>query len=336
VASDDRAILVGISHYPALGNLAGPENDAQAFAEWLMSPSGGKVPEDNIDLILSSKFRCCEDARCKDAVSATPTADAVKKAIDKVESIGDTGPGYVGRRLYLFMAGHGLARDFKDTALLMANATEKRTGHHVPGPPYANWFRESAYFDEVVLIMDCCPEDYKLSPLQLIHLDPVTDSGAPRPPVRHYYALAARRGQPAREQPDENGKMHGVLTTAILAGLLQGPRGGGDVTGDWLSRFVRGEMPQQHPEFDYDPAADIVLVEGAAASFRVRIHVGLGRQIHGVEVHDGMLNLVLPSARSAGTWEWSLSPGLYTYGHAGGVRNFLELKGEGREIDVSL
>ncbi len=37
MAVDDRAIVVGISHYPALGDLAGPENDASAFAEWLKS-----------------------------------------------------------------------------------------------------------------------------------------------------------------------------------------------------------------------------------------------------------------------------------------------------------
>lgn len=331
MAADDRAILVGINHYPELDDLAGPENDAKAFAEWLTSPSEGDVPGKNIDLILSSKF-----PRRKNAVGAKPTADAVKEAIDKLHSIGDNGDGHVGRRLYLFMAGHGLARDFKDTALLMANATKKRTGHHVPGPPYANWFRESAFFDEVVLIMDCCPEDYKLSPLQPCHLDPVSDSGGPRPAVRHYYVLAAKRGHPALELPDENGEIHGVLTRAILAGLRQGPPGGGDVRGEWLSGFVRSEIPQQRPDFDYDPDNDIILVKGAAANFRVRIHADMTDQSRTVEMCNGTLNLVPPSARSAGTWEWELGPGIYKYGYTDGEGRFLELRGKGQEIDVPL
>ena len=43
MSADDHAILVGISHYPELGdggtsaNLAGPENDVEAIAAWLES-----------------------------------------------------------------------------------------------------------------------------------------------------------------------------------------------------------------------------------------------------------------------------------------------------------
>jgi hypothetical protein len=331
VAADDRAIVVGISHYPALGDLAGPENDARAFDEWLRSPSEGNVPKNKIDLILSSKF-----PQRKNPVSAKPTAEAVKEAIDKLHLIGDNGDGHVGRRLYLFMAGHGLARGFKDAALLMANAALKRTGHHVPGRPYADWFRESAFFDEVVLIMDCCLEDYKLSPLQPCHLDPVSGSGGNRPAVRYYYALAAEFGRPARELPDENGVVRGLLTSAILAGLRQGPLGGGDVTGKWLSDFVRGYIPQQRPSFDYEPTDDIILVKRAAANFRVRIHADLGSQSRMVEMHNGTLNVIPPSARSDRTWEWELGAGLYRYGYTDGPRHFLELIGEGREIDVPL
>src|SRR5713226_2019709 len=181
VAADDRAIVVGISRYPALGDLAGPENDAKAFDAWLRSASGGDVPGDNIDRILSSDFPPCQNA-----VSAKPTAEAVKEAIDKLHFIGESGGAYVGRRLYLFMAGHGFAPSYTDAALLMANAAINRTGHHFPGRPYADWFRESAFFKEVVLLMDCCGENYKLSPPQPCHLDPVADSGGNKPPVRHY------------------------------------------------------------------------------------------------------------------------------------------------------
>lgn len=258
MAADDRAIVVGISHYPALGDLAGPENDARAFAAWLMLESEGDVPKANINLILSSDF-----PPCKDAVGAEPTAEAVKKAIDKLHETGENNNGHVGRRLYLFMAGHGLAVGSRDAALLMANAARGRTGHHVPGGPYADWFCQSAFFTEVVLLMDCCLEDNKLSPLQPCHLEPVSPSDRKR--ARYFYALAAELNRPALELPDEKGQVHGVFTTAILAGLRQGPPGGGDVTGAWLEDYVPQHMTRllrgtehQTPIFEYQRKYDIV------------------------------------------------------------------------------
>ncbi len=44
MAKDDWAIVVGIRFYPELDNLDGPENDAKAFRNWLVSPTGGAVP----------------------------------------------------------------------------------------------------------------------------------------------------------------------------------------------------------------------------------------------------------------------------------------------------
>ena len=336
MAVDDRAIVVGISHYPGLTSsaLAGAENDAQAFYAWLRSPSEGNVPEDNIVRIVSSTFSLGEDP-----VSAQPTAEAVKAAIDRLYVIGDKGNGHVGRRLYLFMAGHGLARGLRDAALLMANAAKNRTGHHVPGAPYADWFRESAFFDEVVLFMDCCLEDNKLSPLQPCHLDPVSGSK----PARYYYALAAEFSQPARELPDDNGEMRGVFTAAILAGLRQGPPDGGDVTGAWLEGFapqymtrLLGGKDSQTPRFDYERTKDIVFVKRTAASYRVRIHADLTSRSLTIEMCDGTLNVIPPSDRSNGIWEWELGPGIYRYGYTDGPREFLELIAEEREIDVHL
>lgn len=334
MAADDRAIVVGISHYPGIGDLAGPENDALAFAEWLSSPSEGNVPEENIDLILSSAF-----PRCKDAVTARPTADAVKEAIDKLYVIGDDSAGHVGRRLYLFMAGHGLAFDLRDAALLMANAAKNRTGHHIPGSPYADWFCKSAYFEEVVLVMDCCLENGQFSPRQPCHLDDVAPSGNKH--VRQYYAIAAEFSRPAREIPDQNGQMRGVFTSAILAGLRQAPPGGGDVTGAWLeiivpqfmTRLLKGQESQT-PNFYYQRNDDIIFVKSGTANYRVRIHAS--RPGRTVELCDGALNGIPPSGHSSETWEWELGPGIYGYGYAGDQRNFLELIEEKRDIDVQL
>jgi uncharacterized caspase-like protein len=36
MACNDYALVVGISKYPALGDLSGPENDARDFRDWLI------------------------------------------------------------------------------------------------------------------------------------------------------------------------------------------------------------------------------------------------------------------------------------------------------------
>ena len=42
MAADDWAVVVGVRSYPDLGHLDGPENDAQAFYQWVTAPGGGR------------------------------------------------------------------------------------------------------------------------------------------------------------------------------------------------------------------------------------------------------------------------------------------------------
>ena len=52
-----RAVVVGISDYqsPQIPDLRFAHRDAGAFADWLKSPAGGSVPEDNIQLFTNEK-----------------------------------------------------------------------------------------------------------------------------------------------------------------------------------------------------------------------------------------------------------------------------------------
>jgi hypothetical protein len=231
----------------------------------------------------------------------------------------------------------------------MANAAKRRTGHHVPGGPYADWFCDSAFFDEVVLLMDCCLEDNKLSPLQPCHLEPVSPSDRKR--ARYFYALAAELNRPARELPDEKGQVHGVFTTAILAGLRQGSPGGGDVTGAWLEDYVPQHMTRllkekehlalkatehQAPIFVYQRKQDIVFVKRTAANYRVRIDTNPAGRSRTVEMRNGTLDVIPPSSHSDGIWEWNLGPGIYRYGYTDGERHFLEVTGERPMINAPI
>lgn len=149
MAENDYAVVVGICRYPALRDLSGPVNDAHSFKDWLVTR--GAVPPGNIELVVTP-----DNAESMTRKSAQPLRDQVINALDAVLGNADE-RGKAGRRLYLFLAGHGYAPQVNDAALLMANAGG-RSFPAVPGTRVANWFRASAKFKEIVLIMDCCRE----------------------------------------------------------------------------------------------------------------------------------------------------------------------------------
>ena len=91
--------------------------------------------------------------------------------------------GRLGRRLYIYMAGHGIAPGENQTALLMANANyDKRrygTGYHVIGEYVAGWVADAHYFDEILLFMDCCRE-IQAVPAPNMPWGPLRDPARPR------------------------------------------------------------------------------------------------------------------------------------------------------------
>src|SRR5262245_11158890 len=50
-----RAVVVGISSYQNISKLRFAHRDAEAFAQFLISPAGGKLPEENIKLLTNEK-----------------------------------------------------------------------------------------------------------------------------------------------------------------------------------------------------------------------------------------------------------------------------------------
>ncbi|HEX7774550.1 MAG TPA: caspase family protein, partial [Pyrinomonadaceae bacterium] len=174
--NNDWAIVVGVRRYPGISDLDGSENDADDFRKWLVDPAGGNVPPDQVRLILSSQF-----PDPSDATNATPTHAEVERAFewldDKAEENLQNGIGRkVGRRLYLYFSGHGYTPTRDDAALLMANATPRRSGNHIAGRLWAEWMYESGYFEEIALFMDCCRDSYTTVPLRPVHLNKVTDN----------------------------------------------------------------------------------------------------------------------------------------------------------------
>src|SRR5688572_3969863 len=216
----DYAIVAAISHYPdpGLGALAGPENDAVAFYRWVTRKAG--VKRANAKLILSSDYK----PRAKTAIDAMPSHSEIEKAFHRLHAAsqrkfqrnkGTT----IGRRLYIFVAGHGFVPRWEERvlALLTANASEGAP-FHVAAPLYQRWARDSAAFEEVLLFMDCCGTTGRETNLQT-HIFEVPKN--PTVTGRLFYAAACKPGFKTREKTilDDKKRARGVFSVCLLEAL---------------------------------------------------------------------------------------------------------------------
>jgi hypothetical protein len=238
--TEDYAIIIGLQDYPGLVDvesgvnpLQGPENDARAFKDWVVSPNGGDVPDDSlasnpihVQMILSSQYK---DSPFPSIFVAKPVNTDVQNAflrlceISEGNAAADKGPR-IGRRLYIFMAGHGIApsrygeKDEKEAALLMANVRPSNFegAYHIAGAYTASWFGYNKCFDEIFLFMDCCREDSLVA-----HLNTFLPKTGTATAAKRCFAFATLWSRLSREHPmaDEGGRTRGVFTKTLLLGL---------------------------------------------------------------------------------------------------------------------
>lgn len=241
MATDDGyyAIIVGIKYADdALNTLQGPENDARSFCDWVVLPDGGGVPEDDThrQLILSSSFGGVVE----------PTAARVVAAFEALDAIanrnGDAGlRRRVGKRLYIYLAGHGFAPSNRDdeTGLLVADAKFGDYQQHILGRYCAEWAYKAYYFDEIILFMDCCRTPLHTNPV--LNFKPREINAAGFEKVRRLYCFACRWSFKTRERempPDSSWR--GVFTTALLEGLKGAAADErGRVTAESLYRYLK-------------------------------------------------------------------------------------------------
>jgi hypothetical protein len=305
MAADDYGVIVGIRDYPQLLPLAGPVADACAFYEWLVSPEGGDVPPEHACKVLSPP----EPA--PDPMRAPPMLGDVQVELDRLQQIGFEHDGRAGRRLWLYLAGHGVAPTAGDAALLMANADRNRL-YHLPAAPYLNWFRTAAMFDEVVVIADCCREYVGGGHLPPFYL-PWSEMASPGADVHYFTAFATKWSRVAREKPvDGNGEVRGLFTRALIEGLKHG-RG----TPKLLESYVHQRLPElcdpnefQVPVFDYD--IDLTLAATVAPKpCTLRIAFAADDPAVTVAVLDGKFAELESFAMSGGSRDVPVDAGLY-------------------------
>ena len=260
MAADDHAVLVGINRYPHLGNLKGPENDVKAIKEWLEDPAGGDIPTKNIQLITSSKFAA-------NGGQAKPTAEDVFSRFGTLNDRGRTAmPEPLGRRLYIFLAGHGasLPGDIFEAVLLTANAKRGEISHYVPGRMVVSHFGSAAFFREIVMFMDCCRDTLPKLKLRALPWDTV--QGETDEDVKYCLCFATRWSRKTRERDFEDEGSRGIFTRSLLEGLRAGFDTPSELENFVLQRLpvVAGKKGYRPPEFNYSDE-DMKLSAGDAA-----------------------------------------------------------------------
>ncbi len=351
MAKDDWAIVVGIARYPELGNLDGPENDAQGFYDWLVAPDGGDVPPDNIAFFLSSRF-----PPAIAALRAEPGLATLQVAFDELQELAKknfkSGNGYrVGRRLYIFLSGHGCSPSSTDTALLAANANRDRPGYHIIGRLYADTFLIANFFDEAVLFMDCCRENVQTPP----NIPPYNKITGPDAldKARCFYGFATKWSRLSRERKMADGLVHGVFTTALLAGLKGAACDptDGRITSASLGSYLYANMktflspadlndPEipQEPDLDYgkNPQTPLVFATVAIPEFPVTINLPPETAGKTIEILDSKFNVVESTTAAPPQRKTKLKRGLYLATVLTTVlRKDFEVTGGTEEVNVS-
>jgi len=326
MAVDDRGIVVGITVYPGISTLKGPELDAEEFYDWLTSPAGGDVPSHHVDKIVSSRFQPAPPA----PPASLPAYEVIQAFYRlQAEAFANQIPRRLGRRLYIYAAGHGVGLsirddpDQSDAAFLIADATPYNTTH-VMVKFNALYFLNAGIFDEVVVFMDCCRNPLSLTPNYPNYASAVNINqlGVQR---RRFFAFATRWGVNAREK-QFNEATRGIFTTALMSGLKgAAAEADGKITSrslrDYLVNNMKSLMTDQElQEWDVQqpdiPDPDVDLVFATVTPPRVKVTVtfpaNAGNQT--IKLRGAGFELVASSQTVAGQpWEVpkELSKGSY-------------------------
>lgn len=334
---NDYAILVGISRYgdSSFRPLDGPPNDVQRMREWLLSPTGGDLPPNNVVVLTSPK-----DIPT-DPNDWQPDEAQYNKAFRRLVQDPNTGaPVRRTGRLYLYFSGHGFSerRDQATRAAIFAANATRFFPNNICGTIYAQSAKEQALFKEIVLIMDCCRDAELNLPFSQPAINASTAETADG--VRFLAIYAAPKGGKAQERPfaELSGKTCGLLTHALLKAWSEAPADGvGTVSATAVKRYIQstwaslcGDTPAAEPEFLLPTGQDIqfpavaqgvmqtfAISNAAARQFMVDISDGAKKRLVRCVFGEGEPSVqwtdrpALPLPVAAGRFQLRLQPGFY-------------------------
>ena len=208
------AIVIGIDQYwlPS-ACLRGAVRDALAVRDWLLDPNGGKVPAENITLLLSPAQSSAVPANLP---YGKADYDGIVKAIDSLIRQS----GGKGERLFLHFSGHGLVDRFAledQQALVSADFTDLFTTKALNLKDILDVF-EATQFMQQFFFIDACrnipwQREFRIGgfPYSMVR-DPNT------PAVQQFAFNATSPHRTAAEIGPVSDE-RGAFTSALLEGL---------------------------------------------------------------------------------------------------------------------
>lgn len=298
-AKDDFALVFGIANYPKFGengtatDLGGPVNDAMEVTRWLAEEAG--VPCKNIRCITSEGEGDCKvmngkfDTPYGSAPARPKVGDIAGPFVDFIaQSANITGrPRRLGRRLWIYMAGHGMspAASMGEVCIFPGNANWRGLIENFSATEWANGIARCEPFDEIVLWMDCCQRTgYSLTPYR----PSIVDVEFRAAPAKRFYLGAVSHGGIAYEAPDPlaAGPVRGVFTRTLLSALRGGVRlsGAGHVTTRALREYFEGATGVMRVSVNGREVTQRASVLASASDDLDLIHLDIGAQVPTVTV----------------------------------------------------
>lgn len=299
---DDYAVVVSINDYlEGIPTLKGAINDGELFCEWLVNPVMGGLNPDNVYFYASQS-----------PTDSLPIRSFVEDHLGTFFTKASGAGIPVGRRLYLFLAGHGYSSPNvrSGPALVMANARSDMI-RGLLGWKAADAMHGTGIFSEVMLVMDCCAEVAGHAELDCFlprYLNPSL------PQKAFVYVQAASVGAMTAEQlmdhplrQSEAQRWQGLLTNTLLKALVTAADPSGDVTSGSLKRYIEASLKDAPPVEMRDAADGSTMTFGIARGVTVPIRLSPDGTRY--QIREGKnLSVVIPPRRDASA---RLAPGFY-------------------------
>lgn len=342
---DDHAVVIGIRRYADVAagwvsDLQGPCNDAAAVAGWLRDPTGGGLPHDNVRVVCSPTAPDPFPAG-----GAEPHQKMVKTVLSDVAQLPKNvyQGQWAGRRLYVYVSGHGWANRRNEAALVTAEAT-RADPLNVLVTSWVEWMAQTAPFQELVFWGDTCSTRTPVTHLHPCDLPVSFSMNAPQ--VRTFAAYAAPVGLVAVENRMPDGEWHGAFTYALLQGLRGAARTPvtSDTLRDYLLNAMRAFLPERdrgraivakEPSFGFTDALEFA----SPAPARFAVSLRFDPSAVGRRVHVGASLSLPPAAETVlGSPEWTvdLEAGVYAVFVEGAAAGQFEILGGGVDGPVDL
>lgn len=324
------AIIVGINVYPdASGQpaLQGAVSDACDFAEWALDPAGGNVPTanlyfwvhpwpDQVGALLAAHLADAPPEWDHDDLDRAPVdrnrppkaQEIVRTAERKGRELNEAAfgqPNPESQRILVFLAGHGLrAKERGDGELqtcFVARDFRPQDSQTAYGLIPCTSFRRSLRhkrFDEVVMFLDCCRNDYIGS--STMEALPICDSRDERQGKGWGQGNAAADNERAYETV--NPPIRGAFSQTLMEGLRNSRDASGVLSIAGLKTYVEDNIGKatvtgQSPQFRCEPESPSMIIvagggppragptvrfKGLAPGTRILLRDGNNRLVPGI------------------------------------------------------